>query len=149
MKRFVQAPIVVPVDFSEESTKAMDLALELADCPEKIHAMHVCPPSILYEAAGSAELPGDRTAQEKYAAFRQHYPDAHYAKVHFDVRFCDPAAEIIDFAGQIDAGLIILSMHARAGITHSLFSSIAERVVRGAPCPVLVLPIPEIEDGSC
>jgi nucleotide-binding universal stress UspA family protein len=148
MKPFAQTPIVVPVDFSEESTKALDLALELAEGPETIHAVHVCPPSILYEAGGSAELPREHTAQEKYAAFRQHYPDARYAKVHFDVRFCDPADEIVGFAGLIDAGLIILSIHARAGITHFLFSSIAERVVRGAPCPVLVLPIPEIEDGS-
>jgi nucleotide-binding universal stress UspA family protein len=149
MKPFAQSPIVVPVDFSAEAAKALDLALELTDHPETIHAMHVCPPSVLYEAAGNAELPRERTREENHAAFRRHYPDARYEKVHFDMRFCDPADEIVNYAGQIDAGLIVLSMHAPAGIAHFPFSSIAERVLRGAPCPVLVLPLPETEEASC
>lgn len=140
MNPFANVPIVVPIDFSDEDDRALDLAVELADSAGNVHAIHVCPPLTLYEPAAVVDIPREATCQERLAAFRTRYPDARYQDVQFDVRFCDPAAdEIVEYATHIEAGLVVISMHARTGVSRLLFSSIAERVLRGAPCPVLVL----------
>ena len=55
------------------------------------------------------------------------------------VRFGDPASEIVDFASGIAADIIVLPSHGRTGLTHLLIGSVAERVIRLAKCPVLVL----------
>jgi nucleotide-binding universal stress UspA family protein len=49
-----------------------------------------------------------------------------------------PFREIIDTAKDIQADLIIMGTHGRTGVPHLLIGSVAERVVRLAPCPVLV-----------
>lgn len=51
------------------------------------------------------------------------------------------AEDILDFARARDAGLIILGSHGRTGFAHSVLGSVAERVVRDAPCPVLIVPV--------
>ncbi|MEZ6094353.1 MAG: universal stress protein [Pirellulaceae bacterium] len=53
--------------------------------------------------------------------------------------FGDPGSEITRFAKENDAGLIVISSHGRTGVSRLLLGSVAERVVRLAPCPVLVL----------
>jgi nucleotide-binding universal stress UspA family protein len=49
----------------------------------------------------------------------------------------DPAAQIVRTAGSIDAALIVMGTHGRGGIARVLIGSVAEKVVRAAPCPVL------------
>lgn len=140
MNPFANAPIVVPIDFSDEDDRALEIAVELADSATSVHAIHVCPPLTLYEPAAVVNLPRESTYKEMLIAFRNRYSDARFQDVQFDVRFCEPAAdEIVEYAAQIGAGLVVVSMHPRTGISHLLFSSIAERVLRGAACPVLVL----------
>jgi nucleotide-binding universal stress UspA family protein len=140
MNPFANVPIVVPIDFSDEDDRALDIAVDLASSPGDVHAIHVCPPLTLYESGAVVDLPLEATCQEMLAAFRDRFPDDRYQDVQFDVRFGVPAAdEIVEYAAHIDAGLVVVSMHPRTGVLHLLFSSIAERVLRGAACPVLVL----------
>jgi len=140
MNPFANVPIVVPIDFSDEDDLALELAVELADSPGNVHAIHVCPPLTLYEPGAVVNLPREAICKEMLTAFRKRYPEARYQDVQFDVRFCDPASdEIVEYAAQIEAGLVVVSMHPRTGVLHLLFSSIAEQVLRGATCPVLVL----------
>jgi nucleotide-binding universal stress UspA family protein len=140
MNPFASVPIVVPIDFSDEDDQALDLAVELAENARNVHAIHVCPPLTLYEPGAVVNLPREAICKEMLEAFRKRYPDARYQDVHFDVRFCDPAAdEIVEYAEQHAAGLIVISMHPRTGLGQLLFSSISDRVLRGASCPVLVL----------
>ena len=51
--------------------------------------------------------------------------------------------EIINFAKTHNVDLIVMSTHGRTGVKHFLLGSIAERVVRRSPCPVMVV-LPEI-----
>ena len=59
--------------------------------------------------------------------------------IHAAVHMGEPADEIIDFANQDGTDLIVMATHGRSGFQHMLLGSVAERVVRKAPCPVLVV----------
>ena len=57
-----------------------------------------------------------------------------------DVRISNaPAQEIVDYAADIHADLIVVGTHGRSGVSRLLMGSVAEHVVRSAPCPVLVV----------
>ncbi len=51
----------------------------------------------------------------------------------------DPGHEIANYAEELDAGLVVVASHGQTGLRHLLLGSVAERVVRLAKCPVLVL----------
>jgi nucleotide-binding universal stress UspA family protein len=140
MSKFSNVPIVSPVDFSDESDRALAFALELAGSPGNITALHVAPPLVGFEPGFAWDVTNDEDRREKlFEAFSKRYSEDKYKGVKFDVRFGDPGQEIADFAKQIGAGLVIMSSHGRTGLAHLLIGSVAERVVRLAPCPVLVL----------
>jgi nucleotide-binding universal stress UspA family protein len=61
------------------------------------------------------------------------------ASVRTEVREGNPADEIIDCARAIDAGLLIMNTHGLSGISRWVFGSVTDRVLRGAPCPVLLV----------
>ena len=61
------------------------------------------------------------------------------ATVKTEVREGNPADEIIDCARVIDAGLLIMNTHGLSGISRWVFGSVTDRVLRGAPCPVLLV----------
>ena len=54
-----------------------------------------------------------------------------------------PFLEIVRCAAENDASMIVCGTHGRSGLKHALFGSVAERVVRKAPCPVLSVRHPE------
>jgi nucleotide-binding universal stress UspA family protein len=56
-----------------------------------------------------------------------------------------PFVQIVTYAKRFDIDLIVLGTHGRGPIAHMLMGSVAERVVRKAPCPVLTVRHPEHE----
>ncbi len=54
-----------------------------------------------------------------------------------EIRHGVPYEEIIKYAKDLDADLIVMSTHGHTGLTHILLGSVAEKIVRYAPCPVL------------
>jgi nucleotide-binding universal stress UspA family protein len=56
-----------------------------------------------------------------------------------------PFMEIIKAAREKEADLIVIATHGKSGLSHILFGSVAEKVVRKAPCPVLSIRHPEHE----
>ena len=56
-----------------------------------------------------------------------------------------PASAIVDYANEARVDLIIMGTHGRGAVAHMLMGSVAERVVRTAPCPVLTVRHPERE----
>ncbi len=66
-------------------------------------------------------------------------------KVQTTIRYGDPADEIIDYARVNDIDLIAMSTHGRSGISHLIFGSVAEKVLRGTRSPVLLIRSPGSE----
>ncbi len=132
--------VIVPTDFSEESFRALDVALELSTGPEAIHVLHVLP--ILEPAApGVLWTTIDEPARQRHAeeALRKRLQEPRYGGVQVVVRFGDPGREITDYAEEIGAELIVMPSHGATGLKRLLIGSVAERTVRLATCAVLVL----------
>ena len=66
-------------------------------------------------------------------------------RVHRCVTSGAPASAIVDYANEARIDLIIMGTHGRGTVAHMLMGSVAERVVRTAPCPVLTVRHPERE----
>lgn len=132
--------IVVPVDFSDASTAAVDEALNLVDAAEHVHVIHVLPalevaePGVIWKTI-------DNASREEHAkqALGEKFADAKYGGIQFEVAFGDPGDQIAEFARRIGADLIVTPTHGRSGLNRLLLGSVAERVLRFAACPVLVL----------
>lgn len=140
MTWFPKQRVVVPIDFSEESFRALDVALQLVEMPNQVSIVHVLQDLAPLEAG---EVWGviDPTSRIENArnALRQKLADDKYSSVTLEVILGDPAHGIAEFAEQNKAQLIVIPSHGRRGITRLLMGSTAERVVRLAHCPVLVL----------
>jgi nucleotide-binding universal stress UspA family protein len=135
--------ILVPLDFSSASMKALDYAVSLAkQFHAAIHLVHVYPPDEASSVSGAGHLLFqsaeviERLNEELTGIHRQHVPAFRPENCH--VRGGRPYQEIVSLAREIDADLIALSTRGHSGLKHLLLGSTAERVVRSARCPVLV-----------
>lgn len=137
--------ILVPTDFSADANAAFTYALGLArkfDAP--VHLLHVVEDPL---AAGvwsseiyTAEIAGlqvnlVRNAEER---LRLSVPDD-AGTVSSEVRTGNAAKQIVEAARATNTDLIVMGTRGRAGLAHVIMGSVAERVVRLAPCPVLTL----------
>lgn len=140
MSWFPKQRVVVPIDFSNESFAALDVALQLVEMPNQVSIVHVLQDIAPLEA-GEVWGVVDPTARMETArnALRERLAAEKYSAVTLEVLLGDPAHGIADFAEQAKAQLIVIPSHGRRGITRLLMGSTAERVVRLAHCPVLVL----------
>lgn len=140
MTYFPKQLVVVPVDFSPESLAAVDVGLTLVDSPQHLHVVHVLidlTPLEAGEVWGVVD-PQARIDQIQ-KLLREKLADAKYGGVHTAVLMGEPAHGIANYAQEKHAQLIVIPSHGRTGITRLLIGSTAERVVRLAHCPVLVL----------
>jgi nucleotide-binding universal stress UspA family protein len=142
-KGFRLAKILVPIDFSDCSKAAFTYATGLArDFRAELRLVHVISPHWYPFGDRYAALDAARLMQEAQDfADRQMRQMAARANVRYsaEVRRGSPAIEICNAASE-DADLIVTSTHGRTGLGHVLIGSVAERVVRHARCPVLVIP---------
>ncbi len=141
--------IVVPFDFSPDSEQTLETAKELAArFDSRIHLVHVMQPPIVAGGVYGMPLPGptmiDGTLQMQQAlAEVVERCEAQAIEAH--VLEGSPAWEIVEYASKIEASLIIIGSHGASGIRRILLGSVSERVIRSAPCPVLVLRRPGAE----
>lgn len=144
--------ILVPVDFSEGSRKAVRYAGALAaQFGAAVAVACIVAPVVALEvmaAFGLAESDDD-DADKCEAKLREMARDelGDSIKTEFEVVVGEPSREIIRLARELDTDLIVMSTHGYTGFKRALFGSTAERVMRQAPCPVLVLR--EHEKGFC
>ncbi len=141
--------ILVPTDFSDTSMVALKYATALSDVfGACLHLLHVVDNAIEMRAAGDlAMAPGQdivgaarvraadalaqlltRPEREKYAATLSTETGA-------------PFATIVQYARREQIDLIVMGTHGRGPMAHLLIGSVAENVVRKAPCPVLTVPL--------
>ncbi len=139
MSWFQGKKIVVPYDFSDEAGQAIDVALEISTAAE-VHVVHVAAVLAAAEPGVVWNVAPDIDRQEHIQQeFNKSFSEAKYERLKFAVRFGDPGQEIADFSQSEGAGLIVMPSHGRTGLNRMLIGSVAERVVRLAHCPVLVL----------
>jgi len=144
--------ILVPVDFSDFSTKALDYALAFADqFNARIVLLHVVEPAVYPEsymlvASALDDLNNDllRGAKQKLGALSKERIGNQVPSESL-VRTGRAYSGITAAAQELDVDLIILATHGYTGLKHVLLGSTAERVVRHAPCPVLTVRDPEHE----
>lgn len=133
--------ILVPVDFSEPSRQAFQVACSLArDHGSQIIVLHVAvPPPFVRtsELHRALEVPNGY-AQELICGLRQDYSDTTLAIQHL-LKDGLLVQQILDAVRESGADLIVMGTHGRSGMTRVLLGSVAEAVLRQAPCPVLTI----------
>src|SRR5207249_4977231 len=144
--------ILVPTDFSDVSAAALEYGRMLRDClGGSLCLLHVLedPLSSIGIAEGY-ELPPDFIKHVERGArdrLQKLLTDAERAssQVKVSVREGSPFVEIVRYAREQQIDLIVMGTHGRGPIAHMLLGSVAEQVLRKAPCPVLVVRKPEQE----
>jgi nucleotide-binding universal stress UspA family protein len=135
--------ILVPLDFSPASMQALDYASWLAtEFRAPIYLVHVHPPDEASPVPGAGHLllqsveAIEGLNEELEGIHRKHVPT--FCPDDWHIRGGRPYQAIIGLAREIGTDLIVLSTRGYSGLKHLLLGSTAERVVRLAPCPVLV-----------
>jgi universal stress protein A len=135
--------ILVPTDFSKTSDAALQHAIDMAEAfGGQLYLLHVPGetgenfeanfPVGRFETAARERL-GALLSPEEITRLRPEYA----------LRIGKPAEEIVRYAGARDIDFIVMGTHGRSGVAHLLVGSVAEQVVRTAPCPVLLVRHPK------
>lgn len=132
--------VVVPIDFSGESKLAVETAVQLVSSPANVHVIHVMFPMDIV-APGVVWGGIDDVDREKavHDHAQQFLNENNLTGLTMLTRVGDPGTEIAEYAKSINADLIVIPSHGYHGIKRALLGSVAERVLRHAHCPVLVL----------
>jgi nucleotide-binding universal stress UspA family protein len=139
--------ILHPTDFSDRSGYAFRVACSLTrDYGARLVALHVVtsPLTIVY-GEGAVPLDPETFRAEAKVKLDSLEPPAPGMALERRLTEGDPAAEILRQAREIDADLIVMGTHGRTGLARLLMGSVAEQVVRQAPCPVLTVRTPMAE----
>lgn len=127
--------VLLPTDFSSAAAAAADVARAMAgDLRARMHVVHVVPPLTdpVYEAERLERETARLGISCESALLRGR-----------------PAAEVLRYAREHGIDLIVVGTHGRTGLSHLLLGSVAEEIVRLAPCLVLSVPaafaLPEAE----
>jgi len=140
MTYFPKQCVVVPVDFSPESLAAVEVGRKLVDSPQHLHVVHVLIDITPLEAGEVwGVIDPQARVEQVEKILREKLAGPQYQGIHLAVLLGEPAHGIANYAQEKHAELIVIPSHGRTGITRLLIGSVAERVVRLAHCPVLVL----------
>ena len=146
--------ILVATDFSEPSDAALTYGRALArNFGATLHVVHVVGnvPTVVYGAEAYAlSMPElqqeiEDSARKQLAALLIDNDPQPMPKREVVIASDSPAAAIVDYAARERIDLIVVGTHGRGAVAHLLMGSVAERVVRTAPCPVLTVRHPEHE----
>ncbi len=141
--------LLVPVDFSAHSDRALDCAIGLAKTfGSKVHLIHAYHLPIQIAAPDQVVIPRDFWTAVRDSAARKLEKTVQKVKaagVDAETHLAEmpPAQAISQTAEKIGADLIVMGTRGLTGLKHVLLGSVAERTIRTAPCPVMTL-----KDGS-
>jgi nucleotide-binding universal stress UspA family protein len=137
--------ILVPTDFSEGSHEAFETAIDMArDTGARLTLFHVhhvptavfpdvilpITPELMQDVAHSVDqLLTELSTRARHAG----------VQADWKTTFGTTHVEICLLAEQSDVDLIVIGTHGRSGLSHAILGSVAEKVVRKAPCPVLTV----------
>ncbi len=143
--------ILFPTDFSSASEQAFDTAQRLArDSKSRLLIVHVAAPTQVPTPPGAVVPPhamanvalpehAEQTMEQVREELGKTVPDDGDIRYEHRLLVGVPGLEIPRLANEEKADLIVMGTHGRTGLTRLLMGSVAEAVVRRAPCPVLTL----------
>lgn len=149
--------IVVGIDFSEPSDDALDAAFHAAHAREhaEVHVLHVeldlatharvAHLDRAWEPAAPAVVPVSNLdlleahVVERLRRFTADHGPPRFARLVSHFRLGGAAEQLVQLAADLDADLVVVGTHGRHGMARLLLGSVAERVLRLARCPVLVV----------
>jgi nucleotide-binding universal stress UspA family protein len=145
--------ILVPTDFSNASEAALAYGKAMAETfKAALHVLHVIEDPFVHGWTSEgyvAALPSFRAEMEKSA--REHLDsmlteeERKQLQAELVTKLGSPFVEIVRYAKNESIDLIVMGTHGRGPVAHMLLGSVAEKVVRKAPCPVLTVRHPEHE----
>jgi universal stress protein A len=130
--------ILCPVDFDPNSTLALRLASELAqERQATLHLLHV----VAMPPGPEVALPFGKMETAARSRLERLARQTVNGKARYEVKVLmgDPAVEVLQAAERLRAELIVMATHGRRGLRHLILGSVAEHVVREAPCPVFTV----------
>ncbi len=136
--------ILVPTDFGEPSHRALELALELAGTHgADLTVMHACEiPVYPYEGMGALHIdlltPLEELARKKLDELVSSLSQRGRSSKSV-LKVGIPWQEILEVVRETQADLVVMGTHGRRGVTHALLGSVAEKMVRMSPVPVLTV----------
>lgn len=145
---FTPKTILVPTDFSEFSDKAVLQAVDIAEQNNaKVYLLHVVDKlqqcaidyCIPLETMMKVQSDSEKEATKKMQDEADKILKSRKIDVVFDVKSGVPFEEILKEQQERKADLIVIASHGRTGILKTLIGSVAERVMREAKCPVLLV----------
>jgi universal stress protein A len=133
--------ILVPIDFDQSSFKALEIAEKLAQQNDgKVFVLHIVP--VEMDVSGMPQYVDlikrqEDLDRERLTAIAQE----HLAQVKWEIldEMGAPADVIVGVAAKLSVDLIAMVTHGRRGLARLVEGSIAEKVLRNAPCPVLAI----------
>jgi nucleotide-binding universal stress UspA family protein len=139
--------ILVPTDFSDPSNEALAYAKDLAETfNASIHLLHVVENPLAqpwaletYDMSLDAVLADFKAYGQQQLEKTMPAPDRKKYNAELAIGVGSPFSEIRDYANAHHVDLIVMGTHGRGGLAHAMLGSVAERVVRYAPCPVLTI----------
>ena len=136
--------VLIATDFSRCSTVALDFGLELVKSYNATAWIVCVVPNDAYLLAGPEAFVAARDAalrdlEQLRAELKRRHTELSDRACQLYLLDGDVATAILDFAGKKEADLIVLGTHGRGGLGKALLGSVAERVFRHSPVPVLTL----------
>jgi nucleotide-binding universal stress UspA family protein len=144
--------VLVTTDFSDTSKKAFELAMQVTKCFEaKVILLYVreahLPPLVLDYAVA---LPQGLEAQHEEQTIKKLEIEARHFGPDSEAVVVEgtPHLEIVHLAEKREVDMIVMATHGRGFFSHAILGSTTERVIRRAPCPVLVVRDPTHADSA-
>ena len=148
LELFQNRIVVVPWDFSELSRLALDLTAKSVPADQIRVVCVLEAPDPMDPAAIWGNATEEEAQEFSRAKFEEQYPPTEYPELKFVPMFGDPATQIVNYAKDEKAGVIVISSHGRSGVKRLLLGSVAERVIRTANCPTVLIPHEWAEGGQ-
>ena len=141
--------VLIPTDGSQEMAAVVDQAIELAElCGADVHVLHVVDERAYHSVPEDARDTVREALQADGDSFTKSVAERAMAAgldVVRELRWGDPSAAIIAYAVENDVDVIVMGTHGRTGYERFLLGSVAEKVVRIAPLPILTVAVGETE----
>jgi nucleotide-binding universal stress UspA family protein len=138
--------ILVPVDLSHASTILLQYANTIAEkfgarliflfVVEDLYSYSGLPVEIRLDPFDEDYKSYSRRNMENFLEENRHHVTGEYESI---VLSGHPAKEIVDYADREDIDLIVIGTHGFSGLDRMIFGSVAEKVIKRAPCPIMVV----------